>query len=169
MKYLLLIVKVVFLILLFIGVFIVSFPKDRLYNATMETLNNHDIQVVPQNKTLTSLNWKLNNTELYLSKSTIAKVKNIDISLTGINIKNIKGQNAFKDMLPEIKNININYKIGEFCTILGDFGKIIGTVDITNRKVIFLASIKLPVYIKYKTIFGQFKKSDKGYIYEYSF
>ena len=169
MKYLLWIVKVSFLILLFVGVFIVSFPKDKLYNTSMEKLNTYDIQVVPQNKNFTTFGWELKNSKLYLSKSNIAKVKNIDISLIEIDINDIEWKGSFKDMLPKIKNININYKTDEFCTIVGKFGKVVGKLDLTNKKVIFTADIKLPIYIKYKTIFGQFKKSNKGYIYEYSF
>ena len=51
----------------------------------------------------------------------------------------------------------------------GKFGNITCTADIVNRKIIIDAIINKDIYMKYKDIFFKFKKSDKGYRYEYNF
>ncbi len=158
-----------FLVILFMIVFIVAFPKDRVYYTALEIANKNDIQIISRTKDITLFDINLNNVNIYLSSANIAKAANIDIGLFSSEINNIWFLGTFKNMVPKIKSIKIFYKIGNFLVIEGEFGKIIGSLNLLDKKIVFSADITEAVFKKYQNILTGFKKTNKGYIYEYNF
>lgn len=161
-----------FLLIVFFLVLIIAFPKDRVYNSCIKFASSKDIQIIPKSKNISILNIGLNDIKIYLSSADIAKVSSIDIGLLSTTIDNIWFLGTFKNILPKIETIKINYIIGDFIVISGNFGKVIGDLDILHNKIILIANIKQSVFNKYKNIFSMFKKSKnkkERYIYEFTF
>ncbi len=150
----------IILTVVFIVVLVISFPVKRAYY-TIETIaSQYDIHFITKAQT----------TNLNLSGANIANFSNPNIGLFSTNIKNIKFLGSFESIVPKIKTATIYYKIGDFISIDGKFGSVIGNIDIFEQKLTLNAKISDITYNKYKNIFGQFKKNkDGGYKYELSF
>lgn len=159
----------VFLIILFVVSFVAFFPKEKLYFLLQKELLVHNISIDSQKITDNPFSIELANSFILLSGSKIASIGKTNISIIGINMENINAINSFKNIVPNVKTINIKYSIGKFATIRGDFGEIIGYFDLSNKKVIFEAKIKKNIYEKYHTLFSNFKKIGDKYSYEFTF
>ena len=159
----------IFLLILFVVSFIGFFPKDKVYFLLQKELLVHDISINSQKVKTQPFSIGTENSFLLLSGTRISKIDTINVSLTGIVATNIKAINSFKNIVPDIKSLNINYTLGKFATVSGDFGKIFGFLDLSNKKIIFEANIKRNVWKKYNTIFSNFKKVGDKYTYEFTF
>ncbi len=158
-----------FVTFLFFISIVAFFPKEKLYFLLQKELLVHDISVDSQKILPSAFSIATNNTFVLLSGAKVVKVGEIDFSVLGVNIKNIKGINTFKNLLPEISNISIDYKSGHFASVMGDFGAVLGYFDLANRKITFEANIKHNIWKKYNTIFSNFKKIGDKYTYEFTF
>ncbi len=164
--------RIIILVFVFILTFIISFPKDKVYYFMLKSLSSYDIQVDTFSKDISVFGIDMKKNNIYMSKAKVAYAEKIDIGLFSINLNNIKFNGTFKEMIPSIDNINIYIKPGKFLDIIGQFGSIMGSVDILDRKVVFKANITSKIYKKYNNIFMLFKKNKdiKGeYIYAINF
>jgi hypothetical protein len=150
----------IILTLVFMVVLVISFPITRAYYTIQEIASGYDIHFITKSQT----------TNLNLSGANIAHFTNPNVGLFSTNIENIKFLGSFENIVPSIKTATIYYKIGDFISINGKFGSVVGNIDIFKQKLTLNANISDITYNKYKNIFRQFKKNkDKGYIYEFSF
>ncbi|WP_373035036.1 hypothetical protein [Sulfurimonas sp.] len=158
--------NVIFLVFIFIASFIIFFPKEKLYYYAQEKLLVYNIMI--ESKSIKSQPFSLDVQQSYilLSGSRVASIKHFNISLFGMNFEGVEGIGAFKSTVPASKQINIFYKPGTFAKVNGDFGEIIGTLDIGEKKIIFEAKIQQAVKNKYSMLFAKFKKVGDIYVYE---
>lgn len=163
--------KTITLILVFILTFLISFPKNKVYELVLDNLAKYDVSIVSQDKDISSLGIELDNNNIYLSGAKIAKVSKIDFEMYRIKANNIRFSGSFKQMLPSIEEALVYIKLGDFLNVTGKFGTIVGNLDISNKKIILTANITSNMYNKYRNVFKIFKKSKdtKGYIYEFNF
>jgi len=159
----------IFVTLLFFISIVAFFPKEKLYFLLQKELLVHDISVNSQEVSSSPFSITTNNTFVLLSGAKVAKVGEIDFSVLGINIKNIEGTNSFKNVVPDISSVSIDYKFGQFANVQGSFGSVLGYFDLTNRKITFEANIKHNIWKKYNTLFSNFKKIGDKYTYEFTF
>ena len=161
--------RAIVLVMVFIVTFVISFPKDRVYHLLINSLESYDIQLQSKDTDISALGIDMKNSEIYMSQSQVGYIDSIDIGLFSMKMENVRFQNSVKQMVPDIKELNLFLSLGEFLNISGKFGSIAGTIDLGNRKIVFVANIKDSIYKKYKNAFGVFKKvkNKKGeYIYE---
>ena len=161
--------RAILLILVFIITFVISFPKQKVYFLILNNLSNYDIQLQTKNKNISPLGIDLKSNDIYMSKSQIGHIDSIDIGLFGLSLNNVKFSGTIKQMIPDIKEVNIYLSMGEFLNISGEFGKIVGNIDLIKREIKIIAKMDVNNYNRYKNIFGVFKqiKNKKGeYIYE---
>ena len=159
----------IFLVILFMASFVAFFPKEKLYFLLQKELLVHNISIDSQDITDYPFSIALNNNNILLSGSEVVSIEKVNISLTGIDADNIKGINSFKSIIPDIKSLNLNYTIGQFMSAKGNFGEVTGRLDISKKKLVFDANIKHKSWVKYNTIFSNFKKKGDKYSYEFNF
>lgn len=158
--------NIIFLVLVFIASFVIFFPKEKLYYYAQEKLLVYNIMI--ESKSIKSQPFSLDAQQSYvlLSGSRIASIKHFNISLFGMTFEDVQGIGAFKSTVPDSKEIHISYKPGTFAKIDGDFGEIVGILDISDKKIIFEAKIQEAVKNKYNMLFSKFKKVGEIYVYE---
>ncbi|MEA1956658.1 MAG: hypothetical protein U9N02_09245 [Campylobacterota bacterium] len=158
-----------FLFILFIISFIVFFPKDKLYFLLEKELLNYNITIKSQSMESNPFNFKMKNSTIYLSGAEVAKVNDFTISLLGININNIKPASSFKDMIPNIDNVKINYKTGDFLDITSKAGKAIGNIDLDNNNLTIKIKPEKNQINKYSKLLRELKKDGENYVFKYNF
>lgn len=161
--------KVLFFVVLFVFVFVLSFPKDKVYFAILKQLEDRNIQIESLDKDISIFGIELDKNNIYLSGANIAKVSQIDIGLFSLKMEQIKFQGSFAAMVPVVDSLDFGLGLGEFCVLRGKFGEVTMRLDIFDMKVVIDAQIDKTVYGQYRNIFGKFKQYEKGYRYEYSF
>jgi len=158
--------NVIFLVFIFIASFTLFFPKEKLYYYAQEKLLAHNIMIESKNITSQPFSLDVQKSYVLLSGSRVASIKHFNISLFGMNVEDVQGIGAFKSAVPSLKQINLLFKPGVFAKIDGDFGEIIGTINISKKKIILKANIQQAVKNKYSMIFSKFKKKGDIYVYE---
>jgi len=159
----------IFYIFLFCIVLIVAIPKDKLYYTLASELSKQDIKIVTLDENFGTLDIKLNGVEIYISDSKIAHIDSFILSPWKIEASMILFHSNLKGIIPNIKRIEILPRIDNFILAVGSFGKLDSSIDIKNKKIIVTADISNKIASQYNNIFSHFKKTSKGYIYEYIF
>ena len=163
------ILSTLFLTLVLLTSFIAFFPKDKLYFFLQEKLLAYNVQVESSSVKSKAFALDIKKSYILLSGARVAKVGEIHISLLGVTLKNVQALGSFKNMVPTLKSVKIEYLPKISGVAGGDFGKIDSRVSLSEKKVIFEAKVNQAVKNRYKMIFAEFKKVGDKYVYEFSF
>ena len=158
--------NIIFLVLVFTASFVIFFPKEKLFYYAQKKLSAYNIMIESKNIKSQPFSLDVKKSYILLSGSRVASIKHFNISLFKMNFEDVQGIGAFKRTIPTAKEIDIFYKPGIFAKADGDFGEIIGTLDIKKKKIIFKAKIQQAVKNKYSMLFSKFKKVGDVYVYE---
>lgn len=158
-----------FLTLVFLATFVALFPKEKLYYFLQEKLVAYNVTLESEKVISHPFSLELKNTNVLLANSKVASVKNLNLTLLGLELLNVRSLGNFKNMLPPADLIDVTFTLGEFGVAQGSFGAIHTKLDLDTKKIIIEADINQAVKNQYNMAFGQFKQEGEVYVYELSF
>jgi hypothetical protein len=158
-----------FLTFVLVSSFVVVFPKDKLYSLLQNELLTYNITLESKDVASKPFSLNIQNSDVFLSGSKILSIQMSNIGFFGADFEGIVSHGTFKDMIPNIKNINVSYSIGEFAKASGNFGEVKASLNLSDKKIIIEAAINQATKNKYAIIFAKFNKSGDKYVYEFSF
>ncbi|WP_455756674.1 hypothetical protein [Sulfurimonas sp.] len=161
--------NIIFLTFVLFTSFVVFYPKDKLYYLLQEKLLAYNVTLESQKIKSNAFSLEIENSYVLLSGSKIASFKKLNLSFFGILIEDVKTLGTFTNTLPHAKTIEVDFGIGEIAVAKGDFGEILATLNLSNKKIIVDAKINSAIKGKYNMIFAKFKKVGDKYVYEFSF
>ncbi len=174
--------KKIFKYTLYLSFFISSlfyfFPKENLYFYLEKNLAEKKVIISKEKIKEKPFSLSLKDSTIYYNNLELLNVKDIDITTyllsNSVNLKKIKILEEFKNFVPQnIDYIDINHSIINPVIIninsKGEFGKLIGKVDLIDRKVIISLTASNKMKSKYQKILRKMQLKEGEYKYEYKF
>ena len=158
-----------FLSIVFVVSFVVVFPKEKLYFLANEKLKAYDVSLESSKLESSSTGLMVENTYVLLAGARVASIRNMDLSLFGIEIQRVRLLGNFASMFPRVDLVDVSYDFDEFAKASGNFGDIVASIDRASNSLILKAKVEKKTIKKYNLVFLNFKNVGGEYVYKLHF